>query len=70
MLYILSGTSRSGKTMVAREFLKKTGIPYMSVDAIMMGFTNGIQNMVFMISFGRMKLLKKCGLSSKQCAIT
>ena len=28
--------------MVAREFLKKTGIPYMSVDAIMMGFTNGI----------------------------
>ena len=42
MLYILSGTSRSGKTLVAREFLKKTGIPYMSVDAIMMGFTNGI----------------------------
>jgi len=42
LLYILSGTSRSGKTMVAREFLKKTGIPYMSVDAIMMGFTNGI----------------------------
>lgn len=42
MLYILSGTSRSGKTMVAREFLKKTGIPYMSVDSIMMGFTNGI----------------------------
>lgn len=42
MLYILSGTSRSGKTIVAKEFLKKTGIPYMSVDAIMMGFTNGI----------------------------
>jgi hypothetical protein len=42
LLYILSGTSRSGKTTVARRFLKKTGIPYMSVDAIMMGFTNGI----------------------------
>ena len=42
MLYILSGTSRSGKTLVAKEFLKKTGIPYMSVDSIMMGFTNGI----------------------------
>lgn len=42
MLYILSGTSRSGKTIVAKEFLKQTGIPYMSVDAIMMGFTNGI----------------------------
>ena len=42
MLYILSGTSRSGKTIVAKEFLKRTGIPYMSVDAIMMGFTNGI----------------------------
>ena len=42
MLYILSGTSRSGKTTVARRFLTKTGIPYMSVDAIMMGFTNGI----------------------------
>ncbi|MDM7861515.1 hypothetical protein QTP81_13010 [Alteromonas sp. ASW11-36] len=42
MLYILSGASRSGKTIVAKEFLKKTGIPYMSVDAIMMGFTNGI----------------------------
>ena len=42
MLYILSGTSRSGKTTVARRFLTRTGIPYMSVDAIMMGFTNGI----------------------------
>ncbi len=42
MLYILSGTSRSGKTIVAKKFLKDTGIPYMSVDAIMMGFTNGI----------------------------
>lgn len=42
MLYILSGTSRSGKTLAAKEFLKKSGIPYMSVDAIMMGFTNGI----------------------------
>jgi hypothetical protein len=42
LLYILSGTSRSGKTIVAQQFLKKTGIPYMSIDAIMMGFTNGI----------------------------
>lgn len=42
MIYILSGASRSGKTTVAKAFLKSTGIPYMSVDVIMMGFTNGL----------------------------
>lgn len=42
MLYILSGASSAGKTNVAKAFLERTGIPYMSVDAIMMGFTNGI----------------------------
>ena len=30
------------KNFSCKNFLKKTGIPYMSVDAIMMGFTNGI----------------------------
>lgn len=42
MLYLLSGTSRSGKTIVAKKFLEKTGTPYMSVDSMVMGFTNGI----------------------------
>lgn len=32
MLYLVSGTSRSGKTMIAKEILKQTGIPYLSLD--------------------------------------
>ena len=42
MLYLISGTSRSGKTMIAKEILKRTGIPYLSLDWIVMGFTNGM----------------------------
>lgn len=42
MLYIISGTSRSGKTIIAKELMRKTGIPYMSLDVLVMGFTNGI----------------------------
>jgi hypothetical protein len=42
MLYLVSGTSRSGKTMIAKEMMKRTSIPYMSLDWMVMGFTNGV----------------------------
>ena len=42
MLYIVGGASRAGKTMIAEELSKVKGIPYLSLDWIMMGFTNGI----------------------------
>jgi len=42
MLYVVSGTSRSGKTMIAKRILKLKGIPYLSLDWIVMGFTNGM----------------------------
>ncbi|MFT5098615.1 MAG: hypothetical protein ACI9HY_000724 [Planctomycetaceae bacterium] len=42
MLYIVSGASRSGKTLIAKEIMKRTAIPYMSLDWLVMGFTNGI----------------------------
>lgn len=42
MLYIISGTSRSGKTILAKKLMQQTGIPYVSLDWLVMGFTNGI----------------------------
>ncbi|NNE70553.1 MAG: hypothetical protein HKN29_09360 [Rhodothermales bacterium] len=42
MLYLVSGSSRSGKTTIAQRILKQEGIPYLSLDWIMMGFTNGM----------------------------
>lgn len=42
MLYLVSGASRSGKTMIARQIFKQRGIPYVSLDWIVMGFTNGM----------------------------
>ena len=42
MIYIISGTSRSGKTIIAKEMMQQTGIPYLSLDWLIMGFTNGI----------------------------
>ena len=42
MLYLVSGASRSGKTMVAENILQRTGIPYLSIDWLVMGFTQGI----------------------------
>jgi len=42
MLYLISGASRSGKTIIAKQLSVQMGIPYMSLDWIMMGFTNGI----------------------------
>jgi len=42
MLYIISGASRTGKTIIAKKVAAQKGIPYLSLDWIMMGFTNGI----------------------------
>lgn len=42
MIYVISGTSRSGKTLIAKKMMKQCEIPYLSLDWIVMGFTNGI----------------------------
>jgi hypothetical protein len=42
MLYIISGSSRSGKTITAKKILAERGISYLSLDWLVMGFTNGI----------------------------
>lgn len=42
MLYLVGGTSRSGKTLIARKILADKGIPYLSLDWLMMGFNDGI----------------------------
>jgi 2-phosphoglycerate kinase len=42
MLYIISGTSRSGKSLIAKKIMQKLGVPYLSLDWLVMGFTKGI----------------------------
>ncbi len=42
MLYLIGGTSRSGKSLMARNLLKEKGIPYLPLDALVMGFTHGL----------------------------
>ena len=42
MLYLVSGTSRSGKTLIAKKILGDKQIPYLSLDWLMMGFNDGI----------------------------
>ena len=42
MLYLVSGTSRSGKTVIAKKLLADKQIPYLSLDWLMMGFNDGI----------------------------
>ena len=42
MLYLVSGASRSGKTIIANKLFKQRNIPYMSTDWLMMGFANGV----------------------------
>jgi adenylate kinase family enzyme len=43
MLYLISGASRAGKTLIAKRISEQVGIPYLSLDWLIMGFTNGIQ---------------------------
>ena len=42
MLFLVSGTSRSGKTLIARRLLADRQISYLSLDWLMMGFNDGI----------------------------
>ena len=42
MLLLVGGTSRSGKTLIARKILADNHIPYLSLDWLMMGFNDGI----------------------------
>jgi hypothetical protein len=42
MLYIISGTSRAGKTLVAKRIATIARLPYLSLDWLIMGFGNGI----------------------------
>ena len=42
MLYIIGGASRTGKSMLSRELMVKTGKPYFGLDVLMMGLANGL----------------------------
>jgi hypothetical protein len=42
MLFLVSGTSRSGKTLIAKKILADKHVPYLSLDWLMMGFNDGI----------------------------
>ena len=42
MLYLVGGTSRSGKTLIAKRILAGKRIPYLSLDWLMMGLNDGI----------------------------
>lgn len=42
MIYIISGASRSGKTIVSKKLMNRISVPYMPVDSLMMGFMNAV----------------------------
>jgi len=42
MIYIVSGASRSGKSLVAKRMSEKTGVSYISTDNLMMGYIDGL----------------------------
>jgi hypothetical protein len=42
MLYLIGGASRAGKTIMAKKILAEKGLSYLSLDWLVMGFTNGI----------------------------
>src|SRR5210317_1962000 len=42
MLLLVSGASRSGKTLIANKILADRRVPYLSLDWLMMGFNDGI----------------------------
>jgi hypothetical protein len=41
MLYLVGGASRAGKSTLARRLLVQCGIPYFSLDVLMMGLAHG-----------------------------
>lgn len=42
MLYLLGGAPRAGKSTVARRLVTESGVPYFSLDYLMMGLANGL----------------------------
>ncbi len=44
MIYFLSGASRSGKTIIAKEILSETALSYLSLDWMMMNYSNAYEN--------------------------
>lgn len=42
MLYLLGGSPRAGKTMMSKQFLKQTGVPYLGLDFLKMGISRGL----------------------------
>jgi hypothetical protein len=42
VLYVIGGASRSGKSMAARRFMVEVGVPYFSLDFLMMGVARGL----------------------------
>ena len=42
MLYLLGGSPRSGKSIIANRFLAETRIPFFCLDYLMMGFAEGL----------------------------
>ena len=42
MLYIVGGVARSGKSIVSRQMLAKAGVPYFSLDFLMVGLAFGL----------------------------
>ena len=42
MLYLVGGASRSGKSALARRMLAERGVPYFSIDVLMMGLSRGL----------------------------
>lgn len=45
MIYLISGASRSGKTIIGKTMFKRYNIPYISLDYLMMGFMHGVPEM-------------------------
>lgn len=43
MLYLISGSSRAGKTIIAKKLSAQKGISYFSIDWLIMGFSNGMK---------------------------
>ncbi len=41
MLYFLGGAARAGKSTLARAFARQIGLPYLSLDYLMMGLVTG-----------------------------
>ena len=42
MIYLISGASRAGKTIIAKKLSVQKNISYFSLDWLVMGFTNGM----------------------------